>query len=821
MGALLGDLKQGIRAAWKDRRFTAMVVLTLAICIGANTALFTIVYSVLLQPLPVPDADAIILMSNRYPKAGIADSNFSGAGDYYDRKRVVTALVEQAMFNNTAFTLNENGAAERITGTAATPSLFRLLRVAPALGRTFADNEGEIGAEQKVILSYGLWQKLYAGNPAVLGSPLRLNGRPYTIVGVMPRGFLFVDSDARFWVPLAFMPEEKHSFHNNNWYNIGRLKPGATLAQAQAQIDALNAANMERLPQLKPMLIAAGFHTVATPLKDLLVKDVRGTLYLLWGGALFVLLIGAVNITNLALARANARTKEFATRLALGASRSQITRQLIVENSILALAGGVAGLALGAQIIDVLGRVGLDRFPRASEVHAGGSAIVFALGVSLLTGILIALVPLAGIFKANLTTALRENSRTGTSGRRSRRARQTLVVAQIGFAFTLLAGAGLLLASFQQLLNVNPGFKTEDILTASLSAPASKYSSDAELRGLMNRSLEAIHEIPGVSGVGATTTIPLNGDFSDGVIFAEGYQMKPGESMISPLHMVVTPGYMQTMGLALVLGRYFDERDRDGSPRVVIVDERLAKKFWPHQDPIGRRMFQPSSPNLTKVDEHTDWLKVIGVVHNARMQDLAGRGNQTGVYYFPYAQAPRRSFTFAISASTSVFSSIAPAVRAAIARVDPTLALFEIETMQDRKELSLSSRRTAMSLGLAFGGLALFLSAVGIYSVLSYLLGQRRREIGIRLAVGSSPAAIFQLFLREGILLVGCGLALGLVGSVALRKAVEDQIYGVRPLDPLVLGMVATLLGGVALAACLRPAQLATKVDPVVVLNEQ
>ncbi len=296
--------------------------------------------------------------------------------------------------------------------------------------------------------------------------------------------------------------------------------------------------------------------------------------------------------------------------------------------------------------------------------------------------------------------------------------------------------------------------------------------------------------------------------------------MKPGESVVSPLRLIVTPGYLQTMNMALVRGRYFDERDTENSPRVVMVDERLAKKFWPNQDPIGRRMYQPSSPNLTAVDENTKWLRVVGVVRNVRQQDLSGAGNQSGTYYFPFAQAPERSYVFAV-ATNNATTSIAPAVRAAIARVDPSLALFEVETMQQRKELSLSSRQSAMSLALAFGALALFLSALGIYSVLSYLVGQRRREIGIRLAVGCSPSGIFQLFLREGLLLVVCGLALGLIGAAAMRKAVETQIYGVRPLDPLVLTMVIAVLGVVALAACLRPAQVATKVDPVTVLNEQ
>jgi predicted permease len=820
MDTLFQDIRYSARSVFKDWRFAAMVMLTLSVCIGVNTALFTIINSVLLQPLPVPDADAIVLMANLYPKAGVTDSNNSGSADYYDRMRDVTALQDQAMFNQVAYTLNDKGEPERVSGMAATPSLFRLLRVSPTLGRTFADSEGEIGSEQKVMLSYGLWQKLYAGDSSILGRELRLNGRPFTIVGVMPRDFLFVDPTVRFWIPLAFAAQQKEARHSNNWYNVGRLKPGATLAQAQSQVDALNAANMERFPKWKEILINAGFHTQALPLKDLLVKEVRGTLYLLWGGAAFVLLIGAVNIANLALARTTLRMREFATRLALGASHAQIARQLIVENVMIALAGGLVGLGFGVAIIRALGSIGLDRFPRATEVHAGGNVILFALTVAVLAGFSIALAPLAGIFRVSLSTALRESSRSGTGGRRSRIARQTLVVAQIGFAFVLLAGAGLLLTSFRQLLNVDPGFRTAGVLTAAISAPGSRYRNDTDLRGLMNRSLQEIRRIPGVSAAGASTGIPFKGGYSDSVVIAETHAMKPGESFISPFQLIATPGYMEALGISLVKGRYFEEGDDERSPRVVIVDERLAHRFWPDRDPIGQRIYQPNSIDFMKTDEHTQWLKVVGVVRTLRLADLTGAGNLAGAYYFPYAQSPQRSYSFAISASTDALS-VGRALRSSIASVDPTLALFDVKTISERRDLSLASRRTSMSLALAFGGLALFLSAVGIYSVLSYLLGQRRREIGIRLAIGSSPAGIFRLFLREGILLIGSGLILGIFGSTALRTAIKNQIYGVQPLDPLVIGSVALVLGIVAMIACLRPAQQATKVDPVVVLNEQ
>lgn len=809
-----------IRAILKDWRFAAMVVLTLTVCIGANTALFSIVNSVLLQPLPVPEADRILLMANAYPKAEIGKAGYSGGADYYDRLRDVHVFEEQALFRADARTIDLNGSPERIPGMTATPSLFRLLRVQPALGRIFTDPEGEIGDERKVILSYALWHRLYAGDPNVLGRELRLNSRPFTIVGVMPRDFLFVDPLVRYWVPLPLTPQQKQGRHSNNWYNIGRLKPGATLAQAQAQVNALNAANLERFPQWKDVLQKVGFYTKVEPLKDYLIRDVKGTLYLLWGGAAFVLLIGAVNIANLALARTTFRVKEFATRAALGASQSQIVRQLLAENLAIALAGGLAGLALASVIVRALAKWGLDRFPRAAEVHTSFPVVLFTLLIALLAGLAIAIVPMVRISGLSLSTALRENNRTGTGGRQSRFARQSLVVAQIGFAFVLLSGAGLLLASFRQLSNVDPGFRTDSIVTAATSAPAARYRGETDLRRLMNRSLEAIHNIPGVVSAGATTGTPFSGEYSDGVILPEGYTARPGQALLSPLNLIVTPGYMETMKIQLVRGRYFDSRDTETSPRVAVIDERLAKEFWPDRDPIGRRMYPPSSADFMKTDEHTVWITVVGVVRNVRLGDLSGAGNTAGTYYFPYAQSPRSSYMFAVS-SIGDQAGLTHAVRSAIAGVDPELALFDVKSMAERKELSLSSRKTSMSIALAFGGLALFLSAIGIYSVLSYLLGQRRREIGIRLAVGSSPSGIFRLFLREGLLLIGAGLVVGIAGAAMLRKAIENQIYGVHPFDPLVISLAALILGVIALAACVRPAQRAMQVDPVIVLNEQ
>jgi predicted permease len=815
---MIRDLKYGIRSLIRGKGFAVAVILTLSACIGVNVTIFAIVNSVLLRPLPVPDSQDIVLMSNRYPKAGVGEQFISSSGDYFDRREKVTALAEQADFRFSDETIDLNGTAEREKTMTATPSLFNLLRVKPLLGSTFSTEDGEIGAEQKIILSYGLWQQIFGGNAAALGRAVRLDDRPFTVVGVMPQNFVFVDPEVQMWVPTAFTNEEKTVHHNNNWYNIGRLKPGATIQQVQAQIDALNASNLETFPQFKELLVNAGFYTSVEPLQEMVVRDVRSVLHLLWSGSVFVLLIGVLNVASLSVARLTLRKKEFATRMALGAGRAQLLRQFLMENLLLATVSCVTGVMVGGLVLRIIAKTGLNHFPRASEVridsHVVWVAILMAIGASAMLGSLSVL----GISSRGLHNFLRDGERAATAAK-ARSVREGLVVAQIGFAFALLVGAGLLLASFRQLMKVDPGYRTDNIVTASLSAPNNKYNTDPQRELLVRRSLEAVRGISGIASVGASTGVPLGGNYNNSVILAEGYVMKQGESVISPIRLSVTPGYLETMGIALVRGRYFQDSDDAHSPMVVIVDEKLASRFWHDRDPVGQKMYEPDEKGLA-VSDRTVRYTVVGVVRSVRLEDLSGRGNTEGAYYFPYSQRTSNNYTIAVRTAGNS-AAVVPAIRARIAAIDPEMPLLDLRSMIQREELSLSSRRTSMLLGLAFGILALFLAALGIYGVLAYLVAQRRKEIGIRVALGSTRSGVVRLVLREGLTLVGAGLVLGVVGSISLRSIVQNEIYGVAPLDPLVLGCVAMLFTIVALIACVMPARRAMQVDPASVLSEQ
>jgi predicted permease len=821
MERLLQDIRFAARLLWKDRAFAATALLTLGICIGANTAIFAVVNSVLLRPLPVPEPERLVLMYNLYPRAGV-DRGASGVTDYYDRLRETDAFEELALYGIRGQTIGGEADPQRLTGLTMRPSLFRLLRAAPLRGRLFREEEGELGQNREVILSYALWQQVFSGSDSAIGRALTVNGVPHAVVGVMPPSFYFMDPDVKLWTPLAFTAQEKsdESRHSNNFTMVARLKPGASVQQAQQQVDALNARNLDRFPAMKEILINAGFHSVVTPLQQDLVREVKPTLLLLWGGVLCVLAIGAVNITNLVLIRSSSRMRELATRHALGAALSRLTRQLLTETVLLTVLGGLAGIAFGYAGLGLLGGSGLESLPRSNEIRMDPVAIAFALALALAVGLLVGLVPVFNLRHMNLSQAFREEGRSGTTGRGARAFRRLLVASQVAFAFMLLIGAGLLLASFQRVLAVNPGFNPANVLTARVSPPNSRYAGDAELRVFWGRLLEKVRAIPGVTQAGLTSHIPFGGDFSDSVILAEGYQMAPGESLISPFRVVVTPGYLEALTVPLRAGRLFTESDTENAPLVALVDERLARKFWKGASPIGRRIYMPgSTKNVMGTDKDTKWITVVGVVGDTKMAGLVSTEG-VGTYYFPMRQAADRGMTLAIRASGDP-AALATPVRQQLRALDPELPLYSVRTIKERMDESLADRRTPMVLAAVFAIVALFLAAIGIYGVLAYQVSQRTKEIGIRIALGSGARGIFTLILREGMTLLAGGFIAGLAGSFAIRRTMEAQLYGIGAMDPPVLGGVAVMLGLVALIACTVPARRAARIDPMIALTEQ
>jgi predicted permease len=817
------DLKFAFRMLVKDRGFAITAILTLALCIGANSALFTMVQSVLLRPLPFPESSRLVFSFDGFPGAGVERAGTS-VPNYVDRAALTDVFQSYALYQWSGYRVGKGSSSEGVSAMNVTPSFFRVLRVVPERGRLFTEADGRPGGNKVAVLSYALAQKQAGGVGGVVGRDIRLDGQVYRIVGVLPESFAFLSAEVRVFVPLAFTDQDKaeEQRYSQNHEAIGRLGPGVTIGQAQARLDALNAAYIERAGPLRTALQNAKYHTVVGSLDADIVRDVRGALQLLWGGVLFVLLIAAVNITNLSLVRASGRVKELATRHALGAARSRVMRQLVTETTLVTLLGGAAGLGVGYWSLDALKKSGLWELPRAHEIQMDGTVIAFTLCISVLLGLVVGAVPALQLAGFNLNSVLREDGRTGTATRGSRFVRRGLVVAQVGLAFILLIGAGLLLASFRQLLGVDPGFRAEHVITGRVSPLEAQYPNDAALRSYTMRALGRIRALPSVEAAGVSTFLPFSWDGNSSVIVPEGYVMAPGESVVSPNRLHVSDGYLETLRVPLKRGRFFTPNDTDGAPKVIIVDEQLAKKFWPNADPIGHRVYLPDKPeDIAKPGPTVTWMQVVGVVGAVKLRGLVeGENARAGAYYIPFAQQPFRGVGFAIRTagdSAAVLSS----VRRALAAVDPELQLFDVFSMPERVDKSLNPRRTPMVLSLAFGGLALFLASLGLYGVLAYQVSQRTREIGIRMALGSDRARILTLVLREGLVLVLVGLTIGFAGALALRSVIASQLYGVGPLDPSVLGVVTVVLGVASVVACLAPARRATRVDPVIALTQQ
>jgi predicted permease len=821
---LLRDLQSGLRLLVRARGYSATAILTLAVCLGANMAIFSVVYGVLLRPLPLPGADRIVALGDVYPTVTPDDILSNTAPSYLDRLEALTALDEQALFSFWFDAIAIDGIAQELRGMRATPSLFRLLGVQPALGRAFTDAEAEIGAGPRIILSHGLWQRLYGGDPAALGRDLRLGwtGERYTIVGVMPRDFRFFDlgsdghADAgrdgiQFWIPLGFTAAHKSDGARTRYgyYHIGRIRPGAAIEEVQAQVNALNARSFERFPQFR--WAEMGMYTAVTPLQHALTRRVRPTLYLLWGAAACVLLIGALNIANLSLARSSARARDLATRLALGASRLRLTRQLLLEAVVLSGTAALLAIGIGTAMLRVLASGGLATLPNAAAVRFDATVVAATLALAALIGLLIGMVPAAMLGRLGAQSVLATGGRFGTGGRTVRLFRRGLIVAQVAASVVLLIGAVLLLTSFRNLLSVDAGFDPSRVITATMFPPPSRYANPGDVVALSTRVLDAIRSLPDVEAVGTTSNIPLSGSTSPATVQAADRRAGPGDAPVLPSVVVITPGYFEAMGTPLISGRRFLGSDTEKSAPVTIIDERLAVRLWPGVDPIGKGLYRGGSVRYT----------VVGVVGEVRFESLAGRTDSAGTAYFPEAQAPATGRLRWIAVRTAGDPAmILPSVRSALRTIDPDLPLSDVQTMRERVSQSLVSERLATALSSLFGVVALLLSVVGIYGVLAHLVARRRREIGIRIALGSSPRGILRLVLGEGVVLVCAGLILGLAGAVALGRTLEDQVFGVRPTDPVILGLVAATTGVVALLACVSPARRAARVDPVTVLAD-
>lgn len=816
------DLVFAWRMLRKDRAYAAAVILTLAICLGANTAIFTVVRSVLLRPLPYPEPERLISSYDSFPGAGVERAGTS-VPNYFDRRAITDIFEEVALYQWAGLRAGDGAAAEGVSAMRVTPSFFSVLDTNAANGRLFREEEGTPGKDKVAIVSHA-YASRQGGPAAIVGRQIRLNDVLYEVVGVLPEEFHFLSPEVRVYVPIAFAPEDRGEDrrHSQNHEQIARLVRGVTLEQARARVEALNAQIIERAGPLKAALINAGYTTRMARLQDDLVRDVRAALTLLWGGVLFVVLIAAVNIANLSLVRASGRMKELATRSAIGAGRGRIMRQLVTEATLLTAVGGALGLLVGFWSLDALEWIGLTDLPRAHEVRLDASVFGFTLSLALVLGFVVGVTPAMQLARASLSDMLREEGRSGTAGRGARHVRRGLVVAQVALAFVLLVSAGLLLASFQRLLGVNPGFDAAHVLTGRVSPLETRYPDDASLRSYTSRALERLRALPGVEAAGATSFLPFSWDGNSSVVIPEGHSMQPGESVVSPNQLYVTPGYLEAMKVPLERGRFFTDADGPDAPRVVIVDEQLADRFWPGADPVGRRMYVPQRPeDVVKPGADVIWLRVVGVVGNVKMKGLVeGEQARAGAYYMPFDQDPSRNIGLAVRSQGDLAATTA-AVQRALSDIDPELRATDVFSMSERVERSLTPRRAPMLLSTAFGLLALLLASVGLYGVLAYQVSQRTREIGIRLALGSEPTGIVRLVLSEGVLLVALGLVGGFAGAIALRSAIASQLYGVGPLDPLVMTAAVLVLSAVALLACLGPARRAARVSPLVALSQQ
>lgn len=814
MNGFLKDLRFSLRQLVSKPGFAAAAILTLALGIGANTAVFSVLNGYLLKPLPYPHSDRLVQVSEHQIKAGLLHAPLS-VPNYLSIKQGTHGIFSAVgAYTYRNYAIQANGQTQRVQALTTTASLFDVLGVKPWLGHVYSEAAQQPGRGQVVVLSYGLWQQLFGSDTNVLGHAIKLNGKPYTIIGVMPPEFGIVAGGelARLWTPYVMTAEMKSesSRRNQNSPVLARLKPGVSLKQVNARLatvlDQVTAASSSMQKTQKEV----GLDWGARPYRELLVGDRGATLYLLQAAVLLVLLIACVNVANLLLTRILGRTHELAMRSTLGATRSMLARQLLIEGLCLALPGGLIGLGLGWWALGFVTQLGLGQagiFTIAPDWRVG----LFTFGAIVVVALVISLLPIRHFSRTDLQGILQEGGRSVGGGRGARRVRSILATAEMAIAAALLAGAGLLLHSFLELNAVDPGFRVDHVLTAQVAAPPQDKGQSAA--AFYQQLEQRVRGLPGIKSAGIVGQLPLhfnsNGD----------YHIK-GRPNFAPYAWdnLADSGSFHTLGLRLLRGRLFNAADTAHSRPVVVVDEVLAQQAFPHENPVGRIIDIGSG-------EHT----IIGVVSAMRSEDLARPTNHMGTAYFALAQSPdwldamaRFGMTMGLVVHTTLppYQQIKP-LKALVAQINPGATITDFESMQDLVAHDLRDRQSLMILILAFGAIALALAVIGVYGVMSYAVGQRTTECGVRLALGALPADLLWLVLKDGIALLAVGLTLGLGLAVAMGYLLSARLFGVMPFDPSTLAGTALVMAIITLLACYLPARRAAKLDPAVAMMEQ
>jgi predicted permease len=808
------DLRYALRTLRKQPVFTLVAVLTLTLGIGANTAIFSLLYQTLLRPLPYPSADRLVFVWNSYKGINLDQASVS-IPDYFDRKTQAPAIEDATLFTGRTANLNEGGNPEQLRALAVTPSFFSTLERQPFLGRGFTDDEAKPDADKFAVLTYGLWTSHYGSDRSIVGRDIRVNGVAHRVVGVLPADFELPARDIALLLPFAFTPAQMSDNARGNEFSqmIARLRPGASIPQLNEQIAIITAHNIERLPVRAQFMKTSQFGGFAVSLRDQLVGNVRTPLYMLQVGVLLVLFIACANVANLILMRATGRNRELAIRTTLGAGQWRIVRQMLTEGVVISFAGAIGGIVVGLLGLRGLLALGGTQIPGTPEATLNSVALAFTLCLAVLTGLVFGIIPAIAVTRGNAAAFLKDDSRSGTASRSTGAIRTFLVISETTLAVVLLIGAGLLLKSFAKLQNVNPGFVTDNVLTAQIALPAARYPDAAAYRAFWARLLEQSRAIPGVTVAASTTNVPFNGNISSGSYSIVGRAQAPGEAAPHGRQEVVGGDYFKAMRIPVIAGRFFNDSDTVDAPLVCIIDEYLAKKDFAETGALGQQIQRggPTAPKYT----------IVGVVGTINSIDLGMPVTKERLYYPVTQQVQGRAGGMALVLKTGLDpQSLVPQVRAAVRAIDPEQPIADVRTMEQWVARSLETRRASMTLLTIFGAVALLLSAIGIYGVLAFGVAQRIREFGIRQALGADRASILSLVLKQGLRSAGVGMVLGLALSIVLGRFLETLLFGVTAHDVTVVASVMLLLFVVAIVACYVPARRATRVDPMVALRD-